>query len=98
MITITYQAKLDGKSSNFRFFGLKDDEKPTVSYKGEPIANGSLFVEAETGITYDYDGAGAAWIKRANSGGGGGDIDGDGVPDTIAGNDEIDSMINDIFN
>ena len=97
MVTATYQARIDGKDTSFRFSGLKSDEKPVGAFRGEAIANGSLFVEMETGITYDYDATAKSWVKRSGSGGGGGDIDGDGEPDTIATDGEIDDLIDNIF-
>ena len=98
MITITYEARLNGREANFRFSGLQSDEKPIETYNGAVIANGSVFLEMDTGVTYDYDAAGKSWVKRPGGGGAGNtDIDGDGTPDSIATNGEVDELIDDIF-
>lgn len=44
-------------------YGISADTKPTESYNGLPIANGSAYVEIDTGYVYLYNAAGTAWVK-----------------------------------
>ena len=41
------------------FYGLSTDDKPT----GGAVANGSAFLEMDTGKLYFYNASGAAWIE-----------------------------------
>lgn len=52
--------------------GLSSDEKPTGIYSGTVIANGSNFIEINTGKTFMYDSTGEAWHEQAGGGSGGG--------------------------
>ena len=52
--------------------GLSSDEKPTGIYSGTVIANGSSFIEINTGKTFMYDAEGEAWSEQAGGGSGGG--------------------------
>lgn len=52
--------------------GLSSDEKPTGIYSGTVIANGSSFIEINTGKTFMYDAEGEAWNEQAGGGSGGG--------------------------
>ena len=53
------------------FSCLSTDTKPTVSYNGTPIANGSTLHEIDTNKNYIYNQETDAWVL-SNSGGGGG--------------------------
>lgn len=46
---------------DFSMAGLAADGKPTTSHNGVLIANTSVYVEIDTGITYLYDEEHAAW-------------------------------------
>lgn len=41
--------------------GLSSDTKPTVTYKGTAITNGSTFFEMDTSTAYMYDEDGETW-------------------------------------
>ncbi len=51
--------------------GLSSDEKPTGIYSGTVIANGSSFIEINTGKTFMYDAEGEEWNEQAGGGSGG---------------------------
>ena len=53
-----------GQVTYYEFSGLHDDTKPTYG-----VANGSLFLEMDTGDVYAYDEAGETWLKIAALGG-----------------------------
>lgn len=55
----------------YRFQGLSTDGKPTGTYGGVGIENGSSFLEMDTGKIYYYDEQNAEWVT-GNGGGGGG--------------------------
>ena len=42
--------------------GLSTDTKPTGTYNGEQIANGSTFMELDTKTLYFYDEANDTWV------------------------------------
>ena len=56
----------------FCLVGLSSDTKPTTSYKGILICNGSSFIEVDTGTTYMYDEEGGTWTAQSSGGSGGG--------------------------
>ena len=45
----------------FGFFGLSTDTKPTDTYEGQIIENGSTFYEINTGTVYMFDEENQAW-------------------------------------
>lgn len=47
-----------------QFCGLSTDTKPTISFDGVYIANGSEFVEIDTDTKYLYDAEHQQWIER----------------------------------
>lgn len=47
----------------FCLVGLSSDTKPTTSYKGILICNGSTFIAMDTGSVYMYDEANSTWHK-----------------------------------
>jgi hypothetical protein len=64
MITIESQHNVGdrlGKIS-FELRGLSTDEKPTETYGGANIANGSIFLEMDTQKIWFYDEATSAWV------------------------------------
>lgn len=71
MITVTKQEQVQyGTSPKFyrEYSGLSTDStKPTSD-----VANGSLFLEMDTGDVYAYDEEGETWLKIAALGGSGG--------------------------
>ena len=57
---------VDGVTRSREIFclaGLSSDTKPTTSYKGILIGNGSTFIEMNTGYVYMYDEANSTWHK-----------------------------------
>lgn len=56
----------------FCLVGLSSDTKPTTSYKGILICNGSSFIEVDTGTTYMYDEEGGTWSAQSSGGSSGG--------------------------
>lgn len=48
----------------FCLVGLSSDTKPTTSYKGILICNGSVYDEIDTGKEYLYDEAGGEWHEQ----------------------------------
>jgi len=44
-------------------YGLSTDEKPTKTYNGNEIGNGSMFIEMDTSNTYMYDKQSDEWRK-----------------------------------
>jgi len=47
------------------FQGLSSDTKPTETYKGYTIKNGSSFYEMDTTDLYLYDEENNRWLKQA---------------------------------
>ncbi len=45
------------------FYGLSTDTKPTDSFDGLPVTNGSAFVEVDTGNVYLFNEASGSWVK-----------------------------------
>ena len=66
---------VDGVTRSREIFclaGLSSDTKPTPSYKGVLIRNGSSYIEIDTGTTYMYDEEGGTWTAQSSGGSGGG--------------------------
>lgn len=61
MITHEYGNITPGKQK-YDFYGLSTDEKPTETYEGASIINGSTFMEMDTKTLYFYDEAGKRWV------------------------------------
>lgn len=61
MITIENQTNRNGKIE-FELRGLSGDEKPTTTFGGAKIANGSIFLEMDTQQLYFYDEASHEWL------------------------------------
>ncbi len=58
---------VDGATKSREVFclvGLSSDTKPTTSYKGILICNGSVYDEIDTGKEYLYDEAGGEWHEQ----------------------------------
>jgi hypothetical protein len=59
---ITYLASGDARAKSvMSFVGLSSDTKPTDTYKGTTITNGSTFFEMNTSTVYMYDEANTTW-------------------------------------
>lgn len=56
--TINKQIPFDPEAVSKTYFGLAADTKPTIG-----IANGSLFLEFDTGKVYFFNADGAAWVE-----------------------------------
>lgn len=48
------------------FAGLSSDTKPVGVYQGIGIANGSEFIEMDTGATYLYNAEDQLWVERGD--------------------------------
>lgn len=101
MITVIKSEGQHYGPNRFRFImvGLSS-EKPIEKHEGVEIVNGSIYTEADTGKTYIYNEAAKSWTEKTGGGGGGGsikDLDGDGIPDDIATQDDIDDIIGGIY-
>ena len=61
---ITSDIEYNGVESaqKFAFKGLSTDTKPTVSYQGTAIKNGSTFIELDTKALYFYDADSDSWV------------------------------------
>ena len=53
--------------------GRSTDEKPTNSFAGYPVANGSTFEEIDTGNIYKFDEENSEWKLQPKASGGGAD-------------------------
>lgn len=54
----------DTDSTTFSFKGLTTDEKPTGTFEGRKIANGSSFFAMDTQDVYFYDGNTNQWLTQ----------------------------------
>lgn len=63
MVTAT---RLDGNNeiATFGFKGLQADTKPTGTWEGTIIRNGSSFFEMDTQEVYFYDGDAKTWLNQ----------------------------------
>ena len=48
----------------FDFMGKSTDTKPTVTYNGKTIENGSTFYEMNTGKVFMYDADADVWLEQ----------------------------------
>ena len=64
MVTIHKQENVKDRLYKifFEFRGLSTDEKPTGTYGGANIANGSIFIEIDTEDILFYDEANSTWV------------------------------------
>lgn len=64
MITVQKQENVKDRLDkiSFEFRGLSTDEKPTSTYGGANIANGSIFIEIDTEDILFYDEANSTWV------------------------------------
>lgn len=51
----------NNKRANFTFFGKSTDAKPTGSFQGTEIENGSAFLEIDTQNVAFYDAESNSW-------------------------------------
>lgn len=68
MITVEKQYNQNNRLGNkvtFEFRGLSTDTKPTTTYGGVPIGNGSVFIEMDTEDLLFYDEATNDWVGGA---------------------------------
>lgn len=63
MVTAKYNAS-GGDKCEMSFKGLSTDTKPTVSYNGLGIENGSSFFEIDTQNLVFYDGRTDSWLEN----------------------------------
>ena len=61
MITYDGMAR-DAQSKTFAFKGLSSDTKPTGSYDGYVIENGSSFMELDTKTLFYYNEGAQTWV------------------------------------
>lgn len=63
MISVTFK-DMAGDKAEMAFKGLSTDTKPTVSYGGRNIVNGSSFFEIDTQNLVFYDEENDRWIEE----------------------------------
>jgi phage tail tube protein FII len=63
MISVTC-TDMAGDKAEMAFKGLSTDTKPTVSYGGRQILNGSSFFEIDTQNLVFYDGGTDSWLEN----------------------------------
>ena len=64
MITIANQTtSVTDSKTIFEFRGLSTDEKPTQTYVEQPVANGSTFMEMDTGKIFMFNAPELTWIE-----------------------------------
>ncbi len=59
---VTLNKETVGKELSFK--GLSTDTKPTVTFEGLKITNGSSFFEMDTQDVYFYDGEADDWLAQ----------------------------------
>lgn len=71
MIRATNMTLIDAENNLYiaNLFGTSSDSKPTTGY-----ANGTLFLEVDTGILYAFCESDGLWTQLGKNNGGGGDI------------------------
>lgn len=57
-------ASFEFPNNEFSFVGLSTDTKPTETYNGLAIKNGSTFYSMDTKKVYMYDAAGKTWLEQ----------------------------------
>ena len=62
MVTLNRVGGTDIERSS-EFYGKSTDTKPTVDKNGQPLVNGSVFVEIDTSEVYFYDEATQTWLQ-----------------------------------
>ncbi|MDO4174122.1 MAG: hypothetical protein Q4D42_05105 [Eubacteriales bacterium] len=62
MISVLSQDYLNEASTRFELCGLSGDAKPTAAFAGNTIANGSFFVEMDTGSVFFFDASSHTWV------------------------------------
>ena len=63
MISYSVRAQLEN-TAEFSFKGLSTDSKPTKTYDGMAIGNGSTFFEMDNQTVYFYNGATDSWLSQ----------------------------------
>lgn len=63
MVSINTYDSISTSKTRFEFDGLAGDTKPTSTYEGNTIANGSVFLEMDTGAVFMYDEENVTWIE-----------------------------------
>ena len=64
MITIANQTtSVTDSKTIFEFRGLSTDEKPTQTYVEQAVANGSTFMEMDTGKIFMFNAPELTWIE-----------------------------------
>ena len=83
----------------FHMVGPKS-EIPTGTFEGFKITNGSLYTETDTGVTNIYDETSQKWVVKSSGGSSGViiDLDGDGVADDVATDQQIQDITDGLWN
>lgn len=63
MISTIYYNYLHDNIVRFDLCGLSSDSKPSPNFDKKIIANGSSFMEMDTGTLYLFDADSVTWIK-----------------------------------
>lgn len=62
MVSVLSQNYLNEESTRFELCGLSSDGKPTATFSGSTIANGSFFIEMDTGSVFLFDAMSRTWV------------------------------------
>ncbi len=57
-------ASFEFPNNEFSFVGLSTDTKPTETYNGLAIKNGSTFYAMDTAKVYMYDASSDSWLEQ----------------------------------
>ena len=64
MVSVGEKRDVTYKTAMFKFFALSTDTKPTETYGGCAILNGSFLMEIDTGKEFLYDEEGKSWEEQ----------------------------------
>lgn len=68
MISTIYYDYLHDNIARFDLCGLSSDAKPSPNFDKKIIANGSSFIEMDTGSFYLFDAGSGEWIEFGRNG------------------------------
>lgn len=63
MVTVMLRENKNNTLARFDFAGLSSDTKPTKTYDGYAVENGSSFLEIDNSSLYFYDAKAAKWYQ-----------------------------------
>lgn len=63
MVTMNEYGGVSNKPTAI-LFGMSADAKPTITFEGVALTNGSFFIEIDTNDIYEYDEEHHTWKKK----------------------------------